>query len=193
MVMDNTWLNSDGLYVKFGKTEGVSRTQGGFVCSYGPFLQYWLNLDLVQLTETENIQNDVLVIPANSMIWSVETTTIVAAATGAAIDVGLIANTRVTTTDLSGSITDADPDGLLAALTATEMSEGGEYLKFWDTTSIPVASAALGGALLGEILTVPTLITASRTTSTAFTAGNVLLGVTVIPMATVGYTQTHVG
>ncbi len=193
MVMDNTWLNSDGLYVKFGKTEGVSRTQGGWICNYGPIGSVLLMLELTQLTETEEIQNDVLVIPANSLIESIECTTIVAAATGAAIDVGLIANDRTTTTDLNAGNANSDPDGLLAAFTATEMSEAGEYLKFWDTTSIPVASAALGGALLGEVLTVPTLITASRTTSTAFTAGKVLLRVNYIPVADTGYRQTHVG
>lgn len=192
MVMDNTWLNSDGLYVKFGKTEGVSRTQGGFVCDYGPFHDIWLNLELTQLTEAEEIQNDVIVIPANSLILQVETITVTAAATGAAIDVGLIANTRITTTDLNGSVTDADPDGLLAAHPITAMSEVGEYNSFWTQTEIP-ASVVGSGALIGNTMTVPTMITASRTTSTAFTAGRVLLHVRTIPMATTGFTQTHVG
>lgn len=186
-----TWLNSDGLYVKFGTDDAASEQQGGFVCQYGPYLKYILNLDLTTLTESETIQNDVLVIPKDALIVSVEALTVVAAATGAAIDVGLIANDRTTTTDLNAGNANSDPDGLLAAFTATEMSEAGEYLKFWDTTSVPVASAALGGALLGEILTVPTLITASRTTSTAFTAGRVMLAIEVLPNATAGFGQVH--
>lgn len=191
MVMDNTWLNSDGLYVKFGATEGVSRTQGGFVCTYGPFHEVWLNLDLTTLTETENIQNDVLFVPANALIESVSVHTIVAAATGTAIDVGLIANTRITTTDLNGSITDADPNGLLAAFVTASMSEAGEYHKVFANDSIPTGTT--NGALIGTILTVPTLITASRTDATAFTAGNVLICVRTIPMALTGFDQTHVG
>jgi hypothetical protein len=186
-----TWLNSDGLYVKFGTDDAASEQQGGWVCNYGPFASYILNLDLTTLTETETIQNDVLVIPKDSLILSVETITVVAAATGTAIDVGLIANDRSTTTDLNAGNANADPNGLLAALTATEMSEAGEYLKFWDTTSVPVASAALGGALLGEVLTVPTLITASRTDSTAFTAGRVIIKIDVIPNVTTGFGQVH--
>lgn len=192
MVMNNTWMNSDGLYVKFGATEGVSRSQGGWVCQYGPISSYLLNLDLTSLTETESIQNDVLIIPKDSIILSVEVYTVAAAATGTAIDVGLIATTRVTTTDLNGSITDADPNGLLAAFPTAEMSEIGEYSKFWTQTAIPAAATGTG-ALIGTILTVPTLITASRTDSTAFTAGRLLLRVDVIPSAVIGFTQTHVG
>lgn len=192
MVMDNTWLNSDGLYVKFGKTEGVSRTQGGMVCYYGPTATYWYNLELTQLDQNENIQNDVLVIPANSLILNVRTITIVAGATGTAIDVGLIANTRVTTTDLNGSITDADPDGLLAAAPIANYNAAGEDSVYKLAATIPTGLTGTG-ALIGTILTVPTLVTASRTDGTAFTAGKLLLGVTVVPTATVGYEQTHVG
>lgn len=192
MVMDNTWLNSDGLYVKFGKTEGTSRTQGGFVCSYGPIAEYWYMLDLTQLDQNENIQNDVLAIPANSLILNVRTITVVAGATGTAIDVGLIANTRVTTTDLNGSITDADPDGLLAAAPIANYNAVGEDSVYKIAATIPTGLTGTG-ALIGTILTVPTLVTASRTDATAFTAGKLLLGVRTVPMATTGFSQVHVG
>ena len=66
--MSGTWLNSDGLYVKFGTSEAKSGFQGGMVCDYGIYQSYILNMDLTDLTETETIQNDVLVIPANSLI-----------------------------------------------------------------------------------------------------------------------------
>lgn len=185
-----TWLNNDGLYIKFGTDDAKSVNQAGFVCTYGPYLSYILNLDLTLLTETESIQNDVLVIPKDAMIVSVETLAVVAAATGAAIDVGLIANDRDTATDLNGSVNAADPDGLLAAHPTTALSEAGEYNKFWTQTEIP-ASVVGSGALLGSTLTVPTLITASRTTSTAFTAGKVVLKIDVLPNATVGFGAVH--
>lgn len=192
MVMNNTWMNSDGLYVKFGATEGVSRTQGGWVCQYGPIASYFLSLDLTSLDANENIQNDVLIIPKDSLILSVETYAIVGAATGTAIDVGLIATTRVTTTDLNASVADADPNGLLAAFEDGDMAAAGEYRAFYETDTFP-ASTTGSGALIGQILTVPTLITASRTDGTAFTAGKLLLRVNVIPEADTGFTQTHVG
>lgn len=193
MVMDNTWLNDDGLYVKFGKTEGVSRTQGGFTCSYGPYLDYWFNLDLTSLDANENIQNDVLAIAANSLIWRVQCIAVEAAATGTAIDVGLIANDRVTTTNLNASLTDADPNGLLAAFPTASMNAVGEWNLYTVSEPLPEASNTFAGALIGTILTVPTLLTASRTDATAFTTGKLLINITTIPMATTGFTQTHVG
>jgi hypothetical protein len=192
MVMDNTWLNSDGLFVKFGKTEGVSRIQGGMVCSYGPIQDYWWDLEITQLDQNENIQNDVLVIPANSLILNCRTITVTAGATGTAIDVGLIANTRVTTTDLNGSITDADPDGILAAAPIANFNTVGEDSIYKIAATIPTGLTGTG-ALIGTILTVPTLLTASRTDGTAFTAGRLLLGIQVVPMALTGFSQTHVG
>jgi hypothetical protein len=183
--------NADGLIQKYGTSEAKSLQQGGWVCTYGPYLSYIWNLDLTTLTTSETIQNDVLVIPKNSLIVSVEVLTVVAAAAGTAIDVGLISISRDTTTDLNGSIADSDPNGLLEALAAGDMSESGEYFKFWDTTAIPVADVAHGGALLGEILTTPTVLTASRTDATAFTAGQIMLRVDVLPEALIGWGEVH--
>lgn len=188
MVMDNTWLNSDGLYVKFGKTEGVSRTQGGFVCRYGPFLDYWLTLDLTTLDANENIQNDVLVIPKNATILSVTTIAVDGAATGTAIDVGLIANDR----DTANADFTADPNGLLAAAPTANMNTDGEISVYQVAVTIPTGLTGTG-ALVGTIIPVPTLITASRTDATAFTAGSILTCVRVIPESLVGYDQVHVG
>ncbi len=185
-----TWLNSDGLYVKFGTDDAASEQQAGFICTYGPNLVYVLNLDLTNLTETETIQNDVLVLPKDAMIEWVEVATVTASATGAAIDVGLIANDRDTATDLNGSVTAADPDGILAAFAAATMSEVGEVTKFYTHESFP-ASVATGGALIGTTMTTPTLITASRTTSTAFTAGRVQIRIGLMANATSGFGQVH--
>ncbi len=185
-----TWLNSDGLYQKFGTDDAKSTNQGGWICSYGPNLVYILNLDLTTLTETESIQNDVLVLPKDALIEWIEVATVTPSATGAAIDVGLIANDRTTTTDLNGSVTDADPDGLLAAFAAATMSEVGEVTKFYTHESFP-ASVTTGGALIGTTMTTPTLITASRTTSTAFSAGKIQLRIGLIANATTGFGAVH--
>ena len=185
-----TWLNSDGLYVKLGTDQAQSESQGGWVSQYGPYAAYILNLILVDLTETETIQNDALVIPKDALIASVEVMTITAGATGTAIDVGLIANDRDTTSDINGSVAAADPNGLLAAFPVAEMSEVGEYSKFWTQTAIPAAATG-SGALIGTTMTVPTLITASRTDATAFTAGQLMIKIDVLPNATTGFGLVH--
>lgn len=185
-----TWLNDDGLYVKFGTDDAASEQQAGFICSYGPNLVYVLNLDLTTLTETETIQNDVLVLPKDAMIEWVEVVTVTAGATGTAIDVGLVANDRDTATDLNGSVAAADPNGLLAAFPVAEMSEVGEFSKFWTQTAIPAAATG-SGALIGLTMTTPTLITASRTDSTAFTAGRLQIRIGLLANATVGFGQVH--
>lgn len=182
--------NSDGLIQKYGTSEAKSLQQGGFICTYGTYSSLVLNLDLTTLTETETIQNDVLTIPSSALIESVEVLTVVAAATGTAIDVGLIANDRTTTTDLNASVTDSDPNGLLAAFVTATMNAAGEYHKFWVNTAIP-DGITTQGALVGSTMTVPTLITASRTDSTAFTAGNIILRVNFVPNAATGFGEVH--
>ena len=174
-----TWLNSDGLYLKFATDEGTSDHAGGAYCyAEDGSTVVELVLTLADLTETETIQNDVLIIPDNALIQEVVVETLVAAATGTAIDVGTIHISR----DAVDAEYTADPDGLLAAFVAASMSHLGERGTFYvgatagSEESLP-ASVTTGGALIGTITTAPTLITASRTTSTAFTAGRVLIRV----------------
>lgn len=186
VAITNSWLNSDALFIKYGVSEGVSPNQGGFVCTSGPYLTYVLDLDLTALDQNEVIQNDVLTIPKDALIVSVQTIACVGAATGTAIDVGLIAHTRITTTDLNASVADADPDGLLAAAPTANMNSDGEISTYTVAATIPLSLTGTG-ALIGKIMTVPTLITASRTDGTAFTAGKIKLLVNVLPNATTGF------
>lgn len=186
-----TEVNNDGLIRKYGTNEAKSLQQGGAVCHYGPYSTLVLNLDLTNLDQTEAIQNDVLVIPEDSLIESVEFVTIVEAATGTAVDIGLIANDRNTNTDITGSLTSSDPDGLVAAYPAAAMSSVGEWEKHTQVNSIPASPSGTVGAAVGEILVAPCLITASQTDGTDFTAGKVQVRVNFIPNATSGFGEVH--
>jgi len=178
-----TWLNSDGLYVKFGTDEGVSQADAGMFCTYGPEIMYEFDLTLSELTETETIQNDVTAIPDNSLITKVQVVSLVTAATGTAIDIGLVHISR----DTADSEFTADPNGLWEAFITAELAVGETTVGYRGPdglTTIPDTNVgSTAGALIGTVLTAPTLLTASRTDSTAFTAGRVLVQVWVRPMA----------
>lgn len=158
-----TWLNSDGLYIKYGTDAGVSPSRGGVYEVDGPEQLAEVEIDLTELTATETIINDALVIPSGAMINRIEVLTEVAAATGTAIDVGFMKLDRTT---------EIDYDGLLAAFATATMNSVGEITKFTKGNSVP-ASITTQGALVGAVTTYPGLISASRTDATAFTAGRV--------------------
>lgn len=179
-----TWLNSDSLYVKYGTDEGISPNSAGATLEGSGRETIEIVLDLTTLTETETIQNDVCVIPDDSLIESIEVVTLVAAATGTAIDVGTVHTSRNT----SDSEYTADPDSLLAAFITATMSEVGEYtfMSAVAASAVP-AGTTTKGTLIGEVTTAPLLITASRTDSTAFTAGRILIRLKVLPNALTGF------
>ena len=175
------WLNSDGLFIKFGTEEGYSVSQAGESLEFGPEQSCEIVINLTDLTETESIQNDVAVIPDDCLITQVEIVTLIAGATGTAIDLGLVHISR----DTADAEFTADPDGLLAAFAVGDYNLVGEKNTFTQTYTIP-ASQTGTGALIGELTTAPTLITCSRTTSTAFTAGRIQIKVRYLPNALTG-------
>ena len=170
-----TWMNADGLYVKYGANEGTSQDHGGeYLTHDGSGVQVIeVVCDLASLTATETILNDVVFVPANAHIAWVETFTVVAGATGTAIDVGLIARDRST---------EIDYDGLLAASPVANYNAVGETARFTETYTVP-ASLTGTGALVGQEVTTAGggYISASRTDSTAFTAGKIKIRVAYIP------------
>lgn len=190
VAQSNTWLNSDGLFIKFGPSEAASPTQAGFVCQYGPNLVYVYNLDLTTLDQNEVIINDVLVIPKNSLIQYVETVSIVGAATGTAIDLGLCNIDRNTASALNASATAADPDGLLAAAPTANMNTAGEWSVYKIAATIPTGLTGVG-ALIGSIMTNPTIVTCSRTDATAYTTGKIQVRIGVVPEALTGFSVVH--
>ena len=162
-----TWNNADGLHVKFGTSEGVSGHNAGELNMLGPVHILELEVELSELTQTETILNDVVMLPDNCQVVWVRTTTEVAAVTGTAIDVGTIAKDRTT---------EVDYNGLLAAFPTGNMNTVGETVRF-TAVHTELASVTGTGAQIGTIITQPCYISASMTDATAFTAGRILIEV----------------
>lgn len=169
-----TWTNNDGLHIKYGTDEKASAHKAGEYLTYDSGQQIVeVVIDATKLTATETILNDTVFIPANAHIAWVETVAVVALATGTAIDVGLIARDRST---------EIDYDGLLAAFPTAEGAQVGETRRYYETHTVP-ASMTGTGALIGQEMTTAGggYISASRTDSTAFTAGTLKVRIAYIP------------
>lgn len=150
-----SWFNTDNLLLKFGN-EKATVTPAGEYHNYTQMHEVEVKIDLTTLTQTETIIADVTSIPKNARIAEVKVVTHTAAATGTAIDLGLIR--------MSDRSTEIDYDGLLAAFPTASMNAAGE-------TTVLTAGVATGGALLGTTTSQIGMISASRTDATAFTAG----------------------
>jgi len=164
----NTWLNSDGLLVKFGTSEGVSEERAGEYKTYGPLREVEVEIEMTELPDADPfILNDVVVIPKNAQIEEIETVVEVAC-TGATatLDFGLVRLDRTT---------ELDYDGLLANAVLTTLDAVGEK-------TVYRVGTATAGALVGTILANAGRLTASWDTA-AFTAGRVVLRVRYRPEA----------
>lgn len=175
-----TWLNDDGLYIKYGIDEGKSDTKAGvFAGTVGNEHVAEFEIDLTKLTATETILNDAIRIPHGCTIARVEVVTVVAAATGTAIDVGFIESDRST---------ELDYDGILAAFATATMNAVGEITLLQEVATLP-ASITTGGALIGQDVDASdnkaVYVSASRTDATAFTAGKIRLRIFFIPQGEV--------
>ena len=170
-----SWMNSDGLYVKFGTGEGVSSHSAGEYKTHDgtgiQVVEVVINAPL--LTQTETILNDAVIIPANAHIVWVETLALVALATGTAIDVGLIARDRST---------EIDYNGLLAAFPTAEGAQVGETRRYYETHTVPDSMTGTG-ALVGQEMTTAGggYLSASMTDATAFTTGKLKVRVAYVP------------
>lgn len=162
-----TWKNADNLFLKFG-TDKATATKAGEYRNDGQLREVEITIELDDLTETETIQADTVFIPSGVRIQEVEVITKTAAATGTAIDVGLIRSSDRTTA--------IDVDGLLAAFPTAQMNAAGERTIFTAASTVP-ASQTGTGALIGTTTSNVGHISASRTDSTAFTAGVVVIKV----------------
>lgn len=159
-----SWMNSDGLFIKFG-TDKATANRAGEYRNDGLLREVELKINLADLTQSEVIQSDQVFIPSGVRIQEVEIITTTAAATGTAIDVGL------TRTDRS---TEIDFDGLLAAAPIAVMNSAGERTIYTAVTTVP-ASQTGTGALIGTTTSNVGYISASRTDATAFTAGVIVV------------------
>jgi len=159
------YLDNTGLYRKYG-TEKTTGTIGGEYRTNGLLREIEFTVTLSTLTETETPLSDVVFFP-KMRVQEVEVITTTAAATGTAIDVGLIKTDRAT---------EIDYDGFLAAFPTAAMDLAGERTIFTAASTVP-ASATGTGALIGATTAFVGYVTASRTTATAFTAGVVRIKV----------------
>lgn len=152
------WLNNDGLYIKYGPSQGVAGI-GGFPAtpSKGALTVVEVTLTLASLGSSSAIVDDVIIIPKNARIESVETVTVTAAAgSSSVLNVGLIRTDRSTS---------YDSDGFLQALAISSMDAANETNVF----TVP-GGAGAGGTLVGTTLTYPGLLVADYDTA-AFSDG----------------------
>lgn len=148
--------NKDGLMIKYGTAKAVPKRAGEYDFD-GAVHQVEIKLDLVDLTQTETILDDLVLLPKGAIIQEVEVLATTAAATGTAVDLGLIKADRTT---------EYDYNGILAAIPAASMDTG-------DFTRFSEGVGTYNGAVLGVPLTETAYISASMTDATAFTAGKV--------------------
>lgn len=156
--MVQSWLDNSGLYQKYGIDQTTPKT-GGEYKTFGQLREIELKLTLSNLNQNEVIQDDTVFFPAGVIIQEVVVEATTAAATGVAIDLGLIRTDRTT---------EIDYDGILAAFVLASMDAVGEQ------TTLTKGSAT-AGALIGATTANVGHITCSATTATAFTAGVIVV------------------
>lgn len=173
------WHNKDGLYIKFGTEKASSLVDAGSPKTFNSDGESVLQLEvnLTELTEVEQILSDVVWLPKNAQILYVKSIAEVPGETGAAIDLGLVRADRAT---------EQDYDGLLAAFPLSgNYDTVGDTVVFTENGTVP-ASVVGTGVLVGTIIPSTSdkyYVTASRTTSTAFTAGRLKISIGYVPSA----------
>lgn len=159
--MANTWMNSDGLYLKTGTQEAVLSTAGEYRNDGPQHVVEVTIYDMTVLGTASAIMDDVTFVPKNARIDKVDVITdTVCTGTNAVMNVGLTRRDRSTA---------IDADGLVAAIPVTSLDGAGE------TTSL-TAGATYAGALIGTTLANNGYIAADYDTA-AFTAGKVTIRV----------------
>jgi len=156
--MAETWLNNDGLYIKYGRKMDTQARAGEYELD-GPNHVTEVVLNLAQLTAAAQIIDDTVSIPANARIARVEVVTdTVAAGVGAVLNVGIIDQDRSTV---------IDADGFVAALPTASMDAAGE-------TTVLYVGTSYAGSSIGVTNNNAGLITADYDTA-AFTQGKVVV------------------
>lgn len=166
--MVQSWNNADNLYLKYGPDKATAKKAGEYR-KFGDLHEWKVTINLADLTQTETIIDDTVVIPKGYRIQEVELLTETAGATGTAIDVGLARRVTAGATTL----TEVDYDGLIAAAPIANHNADGERTVFTAVTTVP-ASATGTGALIGTTLSsTGNMVSASCTDATLYTAGKV--------------------
>lgn len=156
--MVQSYMDNAGLYQKYGVDQATPKV-GGEYKNFGQLREIELKLTLASLTQAETIVDDTVFFPAGMIIQEVIVETTAVAATGVAIDLGMIRTDRTT---------EIDYDGILAAFPLASMDSAGEQ------TTLTKGST-FAGALIGATTTNVGHITCSATTSAVFTTGIVVI------------------
>lgn len=157
-----TWVNNDGLFIKFGADEARSGTAVGWAGEYmdatdGSHVVEVVLTPMTALVAASTIVSDTVTIPFGAKIESIWLfCDIPATGVGATLNVGLIDQDRTTA---------FDSNGFLEAIPLTSMDAVGE-------TTIYTAGVTGAGTLVGATLQNTGLIVADFDTA-AFTAGRV--------------------
>lgn len=160
--MANTWMNSDGLYLKTGTQEAVL-SAGGAYRNDGNYHVVEVTIhDMTDLGTSAAILDDVTFVPKGARIEKVQLVTETACTSGgsAVLNVGLQRRDRST---------ELDYDGLIAAAALSTFNAAGETLDL-------ILGATGVGALVGTTLAYNGYLTADYDTA-AFTAGKVVIRV----------------
>lgn len=154
-----TWLNSDGLYIRYNKDRINDKPQDGVYNFGGPTETIEVVIDLADLTTTDAVVSEGVRFPSGVLIESVSVTTDIAGADGSAIDIGLIRADRST---------EHDYNGFVAAAATT-------------TVNAVNKTTAGTGALVGTVLasTAKGAYMTASVASTLFTAGRIRVRVVV--------------
>ncbi len=127
-----TWINNDGLEVKFGTDEAAKRNLGEYN-QLGPvhITELMVKVSELPALATTTIISEAHKLPSGAKIEYVEfvspSTTFASALTTATLDIGII--------DLDGT-SNADDTALVAAATEAELSAGGKNIAGWVGTAI---------------------------------------------------------
>lgn len=138
-----TWMNNDGLYIKYG-TELAVPTTGGDYCMYGELREQEVTILLADLTTSATIVADTTFFPEGMLIEQVEVVADEIAVGGTSLSVGLVNLDR--TTPLSTI-------AFVSALPTANMNVAGEK-------NLLTAGVASAGDYVGLTSAAPGYITA---------------------------------
>lgn len=152
-----TWLNSDGLYIKFG-TDEATQSKSGEYNRLGPLHELAIDLDYTMVQNSSaTIISDSIRVPAGARIERVQVVTHTAwdsAADNFVLNLGLVRLDRSTTFDV---------DAFIAALPQASMDPAGEIQEI-------IIGHTYVGSAVGTTLAYSGLVTADYDTG-APTAG----------------------
>lgn len=151
----STWTNNDGLYIKYGTTEGVSGRGGEFDFDGEHLTEFTLNLTDVPAVSAPLVVGETSSIPKGAILTKAEVFVLTASVgTNANLDLGYVDQDRTTEIDFNG---------ILAASDDWHTGAAG-------TTTTFVLGSTEAGVLLGKPVANTALISANYDTA-AFTDG----------------------